>query len=290
MEKYQKQIELFFELKNSPASTRESMHRRINDFLLYLTEMLQLPVEQVAFEDIQGYILHLKRDRGLSPGTINNYISSIRFFYTYVLEKTWNPLKVPRMRKSKGFPVIPSRQQVYTLLDATHNLKHKAIFTLIYGSGLRVSEVAKLKIRDIDSQAMRVRVDHAKHNTCRYSILSETSIGVLRVYFKAYFSSAYSLDDWLFPGQLKEKPITVKTIQNTFLRVRKDLNLDTNISAHTLRHCFATHSLEEGVDPVHIQHLLGHKRLETTNVYLHMTSKSLMGIKSPLDQRNGDPS
>lgn len=190
------------------------------------------------------------------------------------------------MRRAKPFPVIPPREHVYALLDNTHNLKHKAIFVLIYGSGLRVGEVARLKI-NIDSQAMRVRVNHPKHNTNRYTILSEESLLVLRKYFKAYHSRSFSGNDWLFQGQKKENFITIKTIQNTFIKVRNKLKLDTKISAHTLRHCFATHSLEDGVEPVYIQHMLGHKRLETTNAYLHMTSKSLMGVRSPLDRHRG---
>jgi site-specific recombinase XerD len=284
MDKYEQQIELFFELKNSPESTRKSMRRRINDFLLYM-QVLELSMDELTFEDIQGYILHLKRDRELTPGTINNHISSVRFFYTYVLGKPWNSLKVPRMRREKNFPVIPPREQVDALINTTRNLKHKAIFALIYGSGLRVGEVVRLKISDIDSQTMRIRVEHAKHNTNRYTILSEFSLHILRDYFKAYHSRSFSKDDWLFQGSKKDYPITTKTVQNTFVKVRNRLKLDTKISAHTLRHCFATHSLENGVDPVHIQHMLGHKRLETTNNYLHMTSKSLMGIKSPLDRR-----
>ncbi|WP_407270179.1 tyrosine-type recombinase/integrase [Radiobacillus sp. PE A8.2] len=288
MEKYKHKIELFFELKNSPESTRETMRRRMNDFIIYVNAVLEIEMEETTFEDIQGYILHLKRDRDLSPGTINNYISSIKFFYTYVLEKTWNPIKVPRLIRAKNFPVIPPRGQVYALLNGTNNLKHKAILALIYGSGLRVSEVARLRIGDIDSQTMRVRVDGAKHNTNRNTILSEMSLLVLRKYFKAYHHRSFSKNDWLFTGNKKENPVTVKTIQNTFLKIRERLNLDTKISAHTLRHCFATHSLEDGVEPVHIQHMLGHKNVETTNGYLHTTSKSLMGIKSPLDQPRGN--
>jgi integrase/recombinase XerD len=188
------------------------------------------------------------------------------------------------MKRNTNFPVIPPKQDVLAILDKTTNLKHKAMLALIYGSGLRVSEVAKLKISDICSKTMRVRVDQAKHNTNRYTILSDTALEVLREYFKAYLSySGYRPTDWLFPGQKKNEHINVKSIKNTLIKIRNRLQLDPNISAHTLRHCFAAHALENHVDPVYIQQMLGHKRLQTTLTYLHMTSKSLMGIKSPLD-------
>ena len=191
------------------------------------------------------------------------------------------------MKRIQKFPVIPSKKDVLAILNETTNLKHKAILSLIYGSGLRVSEVAKLKICDICSKTMRVRVENAKPNTNRYTILSNTTLITLRQYFRANFSS-YKPDDWLFPGQDKNEHIHVKTIKNTLIRLRNKLQLDKNISAHTLRHCFATHALENGVDPVYIQQMLGHKRLQTTIAYLHMTSKSLMVIKSPLDTGYGD--
>lgn len=170
------------------------------------------------------------------------------------------------------------------ILDATSNLKHKAFLALMYGSGLRVSEVAKLRISDICSRTMRVRIVDAKHGTDRYTILSDTALEILRKYFKVYFSLiSYKSDDWLFPGRDHGKHISIKTIKNTIIKIRDRLCLDNKISSHTLRHCFATHSLENGVDPVFIQQMLGHKRLQSTLTYLHMTSKSLMGVKSPLD-------
>ncbi|MBW1976277.1 MAG: tyrosine-type recombinase/integrase, partial [Deltaproteobacteria bacterium] len=238
----------------------------------------------------QQYIIYLKNEKCLSAGTINNYISGIKFFYTYILNKEWNPKKIPRMKRPHHFPVVPPKQDMLVILNATANLKHKAILALIYGSGLRVGEVAKLKIRDICSKTMRVRVEHAKHNTNRYTILSDTALEVLREYFKTFLSSIdYKPEDWLFPGQNKSEHIHVKTIKNTLIKLRNRLQLDRNISAHTLRHCFATHALEDGVDPVFIQQMLGHKNLQTTLTYLHMTSKSLMGIKSPLDTRYDNP-
>jgi integrase/recombinase XerD len=282
MKQYEQKVKLFFELKGTPDSSRESYWRRMWAFLNYM-QKIKRPIEELNHKDIQQYILYLKKEKKLSAGTINNYISAIKFFFTYVLEKEWNPLKVPRMKRIQKFPVIPSKEEVLSLIHSTNNLKHKALLLLIYGSGLRVSEVAKLKISDICSKTMRIRIENAKHNTNRYTILSQTALKVLREYFKTYFTKTYKPNDWLFPGKKTGEHINVKSIKNTIIRLRNNLHLDTNISAHTLRHCFSTHSLENGVDPVFIQQMLGHKSLKTTLTYLHMTSKSLMGIKSPLD-------
>jgi integrase/recombinase XerD len=283
MEKYQQQINLYFELKDTPESSRESYFRRMKAFILFI-ENQNKAIEDVTESDIQQYILYLKHEKNLSAGSINNYISGIRWFYTIILEREWNAKKIPRMKQIPAFPIVPAKIDVLTLINATSNLKHKAILALLYGSGLRVSEVAKLKISDICSKSMRVRVEKAKHNTNRYTILSSTALVILRKYFQAYFSpKAFQHEDWLFPGRNPEEHIKVKTIQTILVKLRSCLHLSQNISAHILRHGFATHSLENGVDPIFIQQMLGHKHLQTTLGYLHMTSKSLMGVKSPLD-------
>lgn len=283
MKQYDQKIELYFELKGTPYSSRESYWRRMRAFLSYMDGQNR-SIEDMNENDIQQYILYLIRDKGLSAGTINNYISAIKFFYTFVLQKDWNPRQVPRMRRTPAFPVVPPKGDILTLINSISNLKHKAIFVLMYGSGLRVSEVSRLKIGDIDSKAMRVRVEKAKHNTMRYTILSEIALEVLRDYFKKEFANIkYQPNDWLFLGQNKNDHIHVKSIKNILIKLRDKLELDSKISSHTFRHCFATHSLEDGVDPVFIQQMLGHKKLQTTLTYLHMTSKSLMGVKSPLD-------
>lgn len=280
---YDKDIALYFELKGSPASSIESYVRRMKAFISFM-ETHQKDIENVSFSDIQQYILYLKNEKGLAPGTINNYISAIKFFYTYVLGKSWNPMKVPRMKRTHKLPLVISKKDVRFLLNNITNLKHKAILTLIYSSGLRVGEVASLRICDICSKTMTIRVEKAKHGTDRYTILSTTALKLLREYFKIYFSSTdYKNTDWLFTGQNKTEPIHVKTIKNTMIKLRNRLQMDQRISAHTLRHCFATHALEDGVDPAYIQQMLGHKNFKTTAAYLQMTSKSLMGTKSPLD-------
>lgn len=282
------EMNLYFELKDTPESSRECYSRRVQAFAQFLLQVKGKGLEDVAERDIQEYILHLKKEKGLSAGTINNYISSIRFFYTHILDKEWNKKKIPRMKRIQKMPVIPPRQDVLAILESTANLKYKAILTLIYGSGLRVSEVARLRIRDICSKTMRVRIEIAKHGTSRYTILSDTALEALRNYFRTCFSSVgYKPGDWLFPGRNPGEHISVKSIKNTLIKIRNRLQLDPNISAHTLRHCFATHALEDGVDPVFIQQMLGHKHFSTTTIYLHLTSKGLMGIKSPLDSFAG---
>ena len=285
MDNYQKQLQLYYDLKGISSQTIEGYTSKMDAFVKFYKEKDQdKDILNIAIVDIQKYIVYLKNDKKLSAGTINIYISAIRFFYIYVLGKDWNSHMVPRMRRIITFPYIPSRQEVMLLLNAPSNLKHKAILYIIYGGGLRVSEVAKLKIGDINSKTMSIRIGEAKYNTNRYTILSKNALMVLRKYFKSYFTKgSYTKDDYLFPGAKEGSHLNVKSIKNTIIKLRTKLALNKNISSHTLRHAFATHLLEEKVDIALIQQLLGHKNLKTTAKYLHMTSKSFMGISSPLD-------
>lgn len=282
MKNYLDQINLYFELQGVSESFRESYLRRIKYFIEYLYSQLVV-IENTSYEDIQRFVMHLKKDRNLSAGTINNYISAARFFWINALNKKWNYRKVPRMKTYRKLPEIPSKEDILKIINLTSTIKQKAIFSLLYGSGLRIGEVARLRIGDICSKSMSVKVEEAKHNTTRYSILSNYSLNILRQYFKMYFTKDYSLDDWLFKGAKPGSHITTKTIGNTLAKIRAKYNLRSNISPHTLRHCFATHLLENGVELPYIQQLLGHKHLSSTQRYLHMTSKSLLGVTSPLD-------
>jgi len=285
---YQDEIQMYFELKGSPESSRESYQRRINSFIKFFEER-QKCVQEITTADIQKYILYLKHQRGLSAGTINNYVSGIKFFMVHTMGKDWDSKRLPRMKRTQNMPVIPSQEEIMQLLDASGNNKHKAILYLLYGSGLRVGEVSKLRIRDICSKSMRIRVENAKHGTNRYTILSEACLKALRLYFKEYFKpNSYTLDDWLFKGVAEGSHIHVKTIKNMLIKLRNRLQLDTRVSAHTLRHAFAVHLLENKTELPHIQQLLGHKSSKTTFSYLQMTSKSMMGIKSPLDVYRGN--
>jgi site-specific recombinase XerD len=149
----------------------------------------------------------------------------------------------------------------------------------IYGSGLRVSEVAKLKVSDIDSRNMQIHIHKSKNKSDRYAILSKKNLDILR----KYWLECGKPKDWMFPGINEGEHISVKTIKNLVIRLKNKLNITKNISAHTFRHCFATHLLEADVQLTHIQHLMGHRSIKSTIRYLHMTSKAMMNIKSPLD-------
>jgi site-specific recombinase XerD len=282
-EEYIQKFELYFELRGLPGTSQDSYLRLLGLFVRHIEERGKA-VDSLSYDDIQEYILHLKNSKHLSPGTINNYMSSVRLFCCSVLEWEWNRNRIPRMKRIKTMPVLPPHDAIMKLLDAPKNIKHRAILSLLYGSGLRVSEAAKLRIRDINGADMTVRVQDAKHETDRYTILAESTRKTLREYFKARIKPhGYSKDDWLFLGQTPGEHINARSIKNMFTRFRNIYRLDHRISAHTLRHCFATHCLEQGVSLAHIQEMLGHRDIKTTAAYLHLTSKSLMGVKSPLD-------
>jgi site-specific recombinase XerD len=280
---YSKELELYFELKGSPVSTKRSYQYLVNVYISHLSERGIMP-EQSSDRDIQMFILHLKNDLKLKPGSINNYISAIKFFNTHVLERSWNEFRVPRMKTTVTMPTIFSFIDIKLFIDTTTNLKHKAFLSLLYGSGVRVSEVIMLKISDICSDTMQVRIDEAKHDTNRYTILSKHSLLILRDYFKAYFKPSYSRNAWLFPSTLDHSMhISKKTVAKTIQNRREMMQIDDPFTPHTLRNCFATHLLESGVELAYIQQLLGHKDIRTTAKYTYLTSKAMMGIKSPLD-------
>jgi integrase/recombinase XerD len=192
-------------------------------------------------------------------------------------------LHVPRVKKKTKLPTLLSPQEVRRILDATSNLKHKAILSTIYSAGLRVSEAAHLKISDIHSDNMRILVRQAKGNKDRYSILSTTNLLLLRRYWKVYRPN-----DWLFPGIPATKPIAIRTIQSVFRQSVGTAGINKTVSTHTLRHCFATHLLNQGARILQIKELLGHSHIQTTSMYLHLTHAQVLGLKSPLDFQDGD--
>ena len=189
--------------------------------------------------------------------------------------------RIPRARKVDKLPVVLSKGEVARLFAAAANLKHRALFMVTYSGGLRVSEVVGLRPSDIDSERMCIRV-RGKGMRERETLLAEGALGILRCYF-----SRYRPGEWLFEGQKSGRPLHSRTVQKAFAGARERGEIAKPATVHTLRHSFATHLLESGVDLFHIQRLLGHKNPKTTTVYLHVSTRDLARIRSPLDDLEG---
>ncbi len=246
------------------------------------TEFLGRSPDTATSEDLRRFQLHMAQQQIGAP-TINAAIAALRFFFTVTLERPdlVRPLRI--VNEPRRAPVVLSPEEVARLLQAAPGLKYKAALSVAYGAGLRVSEVAHLKVSDIDSQRMTLRVEQGKGQRDRDVMLSPQLLQLLREWWKAARPQV-----WLFPGQNPINPVTARQI-NRAVTAAKDLaGISKRVSPHTLRHSFATHLLEQGVDIRVIQVLLGHAKLETTALYTRVAVNTVRDIKSPLDRLGVD--
>ena len=246
------------------------------------TEFLGRSPDTATSEDLRRFQLHMAQQQTGAP-TINSAISALRFFFTETLERPdlVRPLRL--VNEPRRAPVVLSPEEVARLLQAAPGLKYKAALSVAYGAGLRVSEVANLKVSDIDSGRMMLRVEQGKGQRDREVMLSPQLLQLLREWWKAARPQV-----WLFPGQNPINPVTARQL-NRAVTVAKDLaGISKRVSPHTLRHSFATHLLEQGVDIRVIQVLLGHAKLETTALYTRVAVSTVRDIKSPLDRLGVD--
>jgi site-specific recombinase XerD len=215
----------------------------------------------------------------VSPWSINAAIAALRFFFTVTLERP--DLVRPRriVNEPRKAPVVLSQEEVARLLEAAPGLKYKAALSVAYGAGLRVSEVANLKVSDIDSERMTLRVEPGKGQRDRYVVLSPHLLELLRAWWRAARPQV-----WLFPGQNPINPITPRQLNRAVTTAKTLAGIPKRVSPHTLRHGFATHLLEQGVDIRVIQVLLGHAKLETTALYTRVAVNTVRDIKSPLER------
>ena len=242
----------------------------------YLNHYSNIDVNALDENDVRNYLEYLiKTDR--SDSYINQAINSIKFYYETVLGLPNRFYSIERPRKKRKLPVVLSKEDVSSIIASSNNLKHKCIISLLYSAGLRRSELINLKLKDIESKRMLIRVQNAKGNKDRYTLLSETVLKDLRVYYKQYRPKVY-----LFEGQTKEQysPNSVGKVVST---AATKAGIRIPVSAHILRHSFATHLLESGVDIRYIQLLLGHNSTKTTEIYTHVAKNSFDFIKNPLD-------
>ncbi len=234
---------------------------------------------ELGEDELKEYLLYLMKERHLSEGTFRFYVAGLKFLYRITLKREWPVEKIKHPRAKSKLPIVLDLLEVESIFAVTRNLKHKAMLMITYSSGLRVSEAARLKLTDIDSKRMTVRISQGKGGKDRYSILSQTTLEHLRQYWKKYRPK-----EWLFEGQKKNDHISLSTIQSIFRAAKKRAHITKPASIHTLRHSFATHLIEAGTSLHHVQLLLGHRSPTTTTVYLHVSRLNLSQVSSPLDR------
>ncbi len=232
--------------------------------------------------DIDRYLLYLLENQEHSHSYVNQAISAIKFFYIDVHKRQDIIIDIPRPQKENKLPEVLSQMEVVRIMNAVDNIKHRAILLLIYSAGLRVGEVVRLKVNDIDSDRMLIHIIQGKGRKDRYSLLSKVALEELRTYVRKY-----KPDNWLFSGAEEDRFLTERSVQKVFENARIKAGVKKKATVHTLRHSFATHLLEGGVDLRYIQELLGHQSSKTTEIYTHVTEKSIKNIESPLDRIMG---
>ena len=248
------------------------------------TAFLGRSPDQASVEDLRRFQVHL-RSGGASATTMNAAVSALRFFFGVTLGRGDASVGMTTVRMPRRLSVILSPEEVARVLDAAPGLKAKAALSVSYGAGLRASEVVSLKVTDIDSSRQVIRVEQGKGRKDRYAMLSLDLLELLRSWWRAGREKGVMLPGgWLFPGQNPVNHLTTRQLNRMFHVAKDAAEIDKPVSLHTLRHCFATHLLEQKVDIRVIQVLLGHKKLDTTAHYSRVDSSTLKAVKSPLEQ------
>jgi integrase/recombinase XerD len=261
-------------LRNFSPHTQTSYLLQIAQFARYFAKS----PEVLGPDEIRTYQLYLTTEKKLAPGSLQITASALRFLYKVTLKRPWDVEDLPSPKKLQTLPIVLSHEEVTHFLEAVRTVKQRTILTVCYAAGLRIAEATHLKITDIDSQRMVIRVDQGKGRKDRYVMLSPALLTLLRAYWKAERPR-----DWLFPGKLPGHPITPDAIQLACQQARRRAGLKKPISPHSLRHTFASHLLEAGTDVRTIQLLLGHRSLATTARYLKVATSTVCATTSPFD-------
>ncbi|MDC7124828.1 MAG: tyrosine-type recombinase/integrase [Spirochaetales bacterium] len=238
--------------------------------------------DEVRTEDITLYMEKVKEITGCSRAYLVQLVSALKCYYNHGFDrKVLNPaITVPLPKKERKYPDILSKEEVRCIINqGTLNLKHEFLLMMIYSSGLRVSEAVSLRLNDLDFDRHMIHIRNSKGKKDRYIMFSDACIKVFDKYKNRYY-----LENWLFPGAKEHSHLSIRTAQLVFETACHRINLSKNVSIHSLRHAFATHLLEDGVDLKYIQELLGHKNIKTTEIYTHVTQTSLRNIRSPIDR------
>ena len=261
-------------LHNLTPRTCLEYRATVNRFL----KVIQKAPSLLTDDDARAYLL-AKQQSGIKAQTYNHYHGGIHFFYRYVLRVPWDPDKVPRMKRDIFLPTVLTRAEVFELLNAETDLKYKSMYTLMYSSGLRLSEVIHLHYEDISRKTMLIHVRKSKSRQDRYVILSKAALATLT----EYWQKCGKPTGILFPSRWTGDYLSPSSVEQKLRDCVKKTSITKRVTPHSLRHTFATHLMEDGVEIRFIQALLGHRDPRSTEIYLHISNKSLIGVKSPLD-------
>ncbi|MFC1504369.1 tyrosine-type recombinase/integrase [Spirochaetota bacterium] len=270
----------YVELLKLELKSRNYSTKTIYSYLHYNKAFIKFAVKDllnVQPIDVKRYLSYLINIRHFSVSTINIVISALNFMYTNILKKDFL-FEVKRPKKEKRIPVVFSKDEVYNIISCIKNLKHRAIIMMGYSAGLRVSEAVSIKIKDIDSKRGVIHIRQAKGGKDRRTLLSTKALDLLRQYYRKTRPEL-----WLFPSPDSNDHLSTRSAEKIFKKALKKSHIQKEASFHTLRHSFATHLLESGVDLRYIQELLGHSSSKVTEIYTHVSNKNLVNIKNPLD-------
>ena len=273
-EKYFEKLKEECLIRNRSSRTAEAYIANIKTFMKWTGNKA---MEELTVQDARGFIL-FKRSNGIAAATCNLYNSSIRFLYRHVLHISWEQDIVPRMKLDTKLPSVLSLEEVETLIDTATHIRNKAIIALLYSSGLRVGELTHLRASDVYASRMQVYIPESKNHRDRWTILSTRALELLTAYWKSY---PMKRDCFFVSTKYPYLPLTVNGVESMLRAVARDAGIIAH--PHTLRHSFASHMIESGVPINYVQAMLGHRCLESTQVYIHISNKTIMGIKSPLD-------
>ena len=266
-------------MRKLSSKTQSSYLRAVRHFAGFLGR----PLKTTSAEDLRRYQLHCV-DRGVSPITLNATITGLKFFFEITLRRAEVMAQMQHVRVAHTLPVILSGEEVGRLIEAARNLKHRTALSVAYGAGLRASEVIALKVGDVDSKRMVLRVEQGKGRKDRYALLPPLLLERLRAWWRVARAQGKILPNgWLFPGLDPLDPMSTRQLNRVVHEAAAAAHIDKRVSMHTLRHCFATHLLEQKVDIRTIQVLLGHKKLETTALYTQVATDMLRQVISPLE-------
>jgi integrase/recombinase XerD len=258
---------------------RQYSPRTRRSYLKLLRRLLRhVPPGDIDAVQVRAYVLDFV-DRGVSIGYHGQLVAAARFFCRHVLDDVALATALPAPKRPQELPGVLSMPEVRRLLDALTNPKHRLMALLLYSAGLRVGELVRLRVGDLDADRSLIRVRHGKGRKDRYTLYSDATAAAV-MHYRALFAPAH----WLFPGSRPDRPISARTVQKVMSAAARRAGIEKRLTPHTLRHSFATHLLEQGVDLRHIQVLLGHANASTTQIYTHVSRHDLIRIRSPLDQ------